>query len=140
MWGTAPVDQRSVFTAIVYVLTSGCSWRNLPEEFGVSGPTAHRRFGRNSPRKTRSKPRKTRSKVKQRCDNKLVEPLPLPKVGVAALHERYIKEGEGINSERRTDLGGERDPAGSPCVRATRHPGPKDPPSGYTETVVKPSQ
>ncbi|MEU8346624.1 transposase [Spirillospora sp. NPDC048832] len=42
--GTTPVDDRAVFTAIVYVLTSGCAWRHLPGEFGVSVPTAHRRF------------------------------------------------------------------------------------------------
>nr|WP_322768859.1 transposase [Frankia sp. Cr1] len=42
--GTAPVEDRAVFTAVVYVLTAGCSWRHLPEEFGVSRPTAHRRF------------------------------------------------------------------------------------------------
>lgn len=42
--GTAPVDARAVFTAIVYVLTSGCAWRHLPGEFGVTVPTAHRRF------------------------------------------------------------------------------------------------
>lgn len=42
--GTGPVDDRAVFTAIVYVLTSGCAWRHLPAEFGVSAPTAHRRF------------------------------------------------------------------------------------------------
>lgn len=42
--GTAPVDDRPVFTAIVYVVTSGCAWRHLPDEFGVKVPTAHRRF------------------------------------------------------------------------------------------------
>ncbi|NIJ11453.1 transposase [Saccharomonospora amisosensis] len=42
--GTAPVDGRAVFTAIVYVLTSGCAWRDLPPSFGVSFQTAHRRF------------------------------------------------------------------------------------------------
>ncbi|MFQ6330781.1 IS5 family transposase [Nocardia sp. CWNU-33] len=42
--GTAPIDQRSVFTAVVYVLTSGCAWRMLPPSFGVTVPTAHRRF------------------------------------------------------------------------------------------------
>ncbi|MFJ5035728.1 hypothetical protein ACIQB5_48870 [Streptomyces sp. NPDC088560] len=25
-----------MFTAVVYVLTSGCAWRHLPETFGVS--------------------------------------------------------------------------------------------------------
>lgn len=42
--GTAPTDQRAVFTAVVFVLTSGCAWRLLPPSFGVSVPTAHRRF------------------------------------------------------------------------------------------------
>src|SRR3712207_2579186 len=35
---------RAVFTAIVYALTTGCAWRHLPAEFGVSKATAHRRF------------------------------------------------------------------------------------------------
>ncbi|MFI0710507.1 IS5 family transposase [Streptomyces inhibens] len=42
--GTTPVDERAVFTAVVYVLTSGCAWRHLPPTFGVSPATAHRRF------------------------------------------------------------------------------------------------
>ncbi|MFC9249025.1 transposase [Streptomyces sp. NPDC057136] len=42
--GTGPVDERAVFAAVVYVLTSGCAWRYLPESFGVSPATAHRRF------------------------------------------------------------------------------------------------
>ncbi|MGV9261316.1 IS5 family transposase [Streptomyces sp. NPDC003703] len=42
--GTAPLDERAVFTAVVYILTSGCAWRHLPETFGVSPATAHRRF------------------------------------------------------------------------------------------------
>jgi transposase len=42
--GRAPVDERAVFTAVVYVLTSGCAWRFLPREFGVAPATAHRRF------------------------------------------------------------------------------------------------
>ena len=33
-----------MFTAIVDVLTTGCAWRHLPAEFGVSLATAHRRF------------------------------------------------------------------------------------------------
>ncbi len=42
--GTSPVDERAVFTAVVFVLTSGCAWRHLPPSFGVGAPTAHRRF------------------------------------------------------------------------------------------------
>lgn len=38
--GNAPVEQRSVFTAVVYVPTSSCAWRMLPPSFGVTGPTA----------------------------------------------------------------------------------------------------
>lgn len=43
--GTAPAQARAVFTAIVYVLTTGCAWRDLPPSFGVNCKTAHRRFG-----------------------------------------------------------------------------------------------
>jgi transposase len=42
--GTAPLPARAVFTSIVYVLTSGCAWRDLPPSFGVPFQTAHRRF------------------------------------------------------------------------------------------------
>jgi transposase len=42
--GTRYVDDRAVFTAVVYVLTTGCARRHLPAEFGVSKATAHRRF------------------------------------------------------------------------------------------------
>ncbi|WP_425303094.1 IS5 family transposase [Nocardia wallacei] len=42
--GTTPTDERAVFTAVVFVLTSGCAWRMLPPSFGVTVPTAHRRF------------------------------------------------------------------------------------------------
>ncbi len=33
-----------MLAAIVFVATSGCTWRQLPPSFGPSGPTAHRRF------------------------------------------------------------------------------------------------
>ncbi|MFI6543950.1 transposase [Streptomyces prunicolor] len=42
--GTAPCDERAVFTAVVHVPASGCAWRHPPETFGVSRATAHRRF------------------------------------------------------------------------------------------------
>src|SRR3954466_4301988 len=39
--GTAPLPARAVFTAIEYVLTSGCSWRDLPPSFGGrTGPAS----------------------------------------------------------------------------------------------------
>nr|WP_280439575.1 IS5 family transposase [Nocardia cyriacigeorgica] len=42
--GTGPTDERAVFTAVVFVLASGCAWRMLPPSFGVTVPNAHRRF------------------------------------------------------------------------------------------------
>ena len=42
--GRRRVGDRAVFTAIVFVLTTGCAWRHLPLTFGVSKATAHRRF------------------------------------------------------------------------------------------------
>ncbi|MFJ2175843.1 transposase [Streptomyces sp. NPDC087851] len=36
--------ERAAFTAVVYVLTSGCGWQQLPAQFGTSSATAHRRF------------------------------------------------------------------------------------------------
>ncbi|MEV5989082.1 IS5 family transposase [Streptomyces sp. NPDC052051] len=35
---------REVLAAIVFVATTGCTWRQLPPVFGPSGSTAHRRF------------------------------------------------------------------------------------------------
>ncbi|MGW4528599.1 IS5 family transposase [Amycolatopsis sp. NPDC004378] len=46
--GTAPVPARAVFTAIVYALTSGCAWRDLPPSFGVPFQTALRRFSQRT--------------------------------------------------------------------------------------------
>ncbi|TRO63131.1 transposase [Streptomyces sp. IB201691-2A2] len=37
-------NERAALTAVVYVLTSGCSWQQLPAQFGISHSTAHRRF------------------------------------------------------------------------------------------------
>ncbi|WP_442790962.1 transposase [Nocardia sp. NBC_01327] len=42
--GSEPTDQRAVFAAVVYVLTSSCAWRMLPPSFGITVPTAHQRF------------------------------------------------------------------------------------------------
>ena len=42
--GIARADDRIVLAAVVFVLSTGCSWRQLPNCFGVSHQTAHRRF------------------------------------------------------------------------------------------------
>ncbi|MGW0480555.1 transposase [Nonomuraea sp. NPDC003214] len=44
--GRAAADARTVMTAVVYVVTSGCAWQHLPAAFGVTVPTAHRWFTR----------------------------------------------------------------------------------------------
>jgi transposase len=42
--GRARVENRAVFTAVVFVLATGCTWHRLPPAFAVSASTAHRRF------------------------------------------------------------------------------------------------
>ncbi|MFI0480096.1 transposase [Actinomadura sp. 9N215] len=37
-------SERAAFTAVVYVLASGCGWQQLPAQFGISHSVAHRRF------------------------------------------------------------------------------------------------
>ncbi|MEU1226191.1 transposase [Streptomyces sp. NPDC005828] len=44
--GTAPIDQRAVFAAVVYVLTSGFAWRYLT----TSALDDLRHWARNRPR------------------------------------------------------------------------------------------
>lgn len=42
--GRRRIDDRTALAAIVYVLQTGCAWGALPTSFGISAPTAHRRF------------------------------------------------------------------------------------------------
>ncbi len=42
--GRSRVDSRSVFVAIVWIVSSGVAWRQLPGFFGVASPTMYRRF------------------------------------------------------------------------------------------------
>ncbi|MGI5328373.1 IS5 family transposase [Actinomadura nitritigenes] len=42
--GRRRADDRSVLAAIVFVATTGCTWRQLPPIFGASWQTVHRRF------------------------------------------------------------------------------------------------
>src|SRR3982750_4116217 len=42
--GRRRLDDRAVLAAILYVLQTGCAWAALPASFGISPPTAHRRF------------------------------------------------------------------------------------------------
>lgn len=42
--GRRRVDDRAVLAAIIFVATSGCTWRQLPPVFDASWQTVHRRF------------------------------------------------------------------------------------------------
>lgn len=42
--GRRRYGDREVLAAIIFVATSGCTWRQLPPVFGPSWPTAYRRF------------------------------------------------------------------------------------------------
>ena len=42
--GRRRADDRQVLAAIVFVATTGCTWRQLPPIFGASWQTVHRRF------------------------------------------------------------------------------------------------
>jgi transposase len=43
--GIQRAQDDAMFAAIVFVLMTGCPWREIPKVFGVSWQTAHRRFG-----------------------------------------------------------------------------------------------
>ncbi|MPY60618.1 IS5 family transposase [Streptomyces spongiae] len=47
---------REVLAAIIFVATTGCTWRQLPPVFGPSGPTAHRCFTEWSAARVWAKP------------------------------------------------------------------------------------
>ncbi|GAA1606691.1 hypothetical protein GCM10009804_73400 [Kribbella hippodromi] len=66
--GTAPIDARTVFTAVVYVLTSDCAWRQLPPTFSISQATAHRHFHAWTKCGLWSRLRKTVLSSGDRCD------------------------------------------------------------------------
>jgi transposase len=42
--GRRRYGDRQVLAAMIFVATTGCTWRQLPPGFGPSGPTAHRRL------------------------------------------------------------------------------------------------
>lgn len=42
--GRRRVGDRAALAAIIFVATSGCTWRQLPSVFGASWQTVHRRF------------------------------------------------------------------------------------------------
>jgi transposase len=42
--GRRRADDREVLAAIVFVATTGCTWRQLPPAFGPAWPTVYRRF------------------------------------------------------------------------------------------------
>ena len=45
--GRPPSDLREVVNGMIYVLSTGCRWRDLPHDFGVSYVTCYRYFIEN---------------------------------------------------------------------------------------------
>lgn len=43
--GRPRINDAPIFAAVVFVLVSGCVWRDVAKVFGVSWQTVHRRFG-----------------------------------------------------------------------------------------------
>lgn len=44
--GRPAAEPRQLLSGMLYILRTGCQWNALPQEFGVSGKTAHRYFQR----------------------------------------------------------------------------------------------
>jgi putative transposase len=44
--GRPAAEPRQLMSGILYILRTGCQWNALPQEFGISGKTAHRYFQR----------------------------------------------------------------------------------------------
>uniref|UniRef100_UPI001423DFE9 transposase n=1 Tax=Thalassoroseus pseudoceratinae TaxID=2713176 RepID=UPI001423DFE9 len=42
--GRKPIDNRTVFTSVVFLLKTGIGWRDLPIELGASSRTVRRRL------------------------------------------------------------------------------------------------
>jgi transposase len=42
--GRRRADDREILAAIIFVATTGCTWRQLPPAFGPAWPTVYRRF------------------------------------------------------------------------------------------------
>ena len=42
--GRPPIDNRTVFTSLVFLLRTGIGWRDLPSELGASSRTVRRRL------------------------------------------------------------------------------------------------
>lgn len=42
--GRPPADPYEVINGMLYILSTGCRWRNLPHDFGISYVTCYRQF------------------------------------------------------------------------------------------------
>ena len=52
--GRRRADDRPILAEIVFVATTGCTWRQLPPVFGASWQTMHRRFAEWSAARVRA--------------------------------------------------------------------------------------
>jgi hypothetical protein len=71
--GTAPLDDRAVFMAVVCVLSSG-GWRELAPSFGVPFQTAHRRFGQWTKAGRAQAPPRGPGRTRQPGNDRLIPP------------------------------------------------------------------
>jgi transposase len=93
--GTRYVDDRAVFTAIVYVLTTDCAWLHLPAEFGVSKATAHRALWPGPPQvRGHGVARQPRWRISATTSRPTMAPLTVP----SSQHLRHGAEARGGGS------------------------------------------
>ncbi|MFI7367338.1 transposase [Streptomyces sp. NPDC050149] len=68
-WGRRRADDREALAAIVFVATSGCTWRKLPPVFGPSRQQVHRRFTQGSRTRARRRRPDFTSRIKGSGDH-----------------------------------------------------------------------
>ena len=84
--GRKRVDQREVWNACSYVLSTGCRWNDLPHDFGISDTTAYRHL-------KALKKKKLLGKIFERLKGQA------ERQGKISLHNSYI-DGSVVKSKR----------------------------------------
>lgn len=131
--GRRRYGDREVLAAILFVATTGCTWRQLPPVCGPSGPTAHRRFTEWS-----------RARVWGKLHRLVLDELGArgesdwSRCAIDSVNMRALKGGPDGSESRRSRQEGIKDPLDHRAVRSTpldrnlrrehsRQPGPRTP-------------